>query len=111
MNCSDAAHRIHPLAGQGVNLGFGDVKHLVDVLSEGVYGGAVLSDKMVLLKYERDRLTHNVPLMLGIHGIQSLYSTSFSPVVLLRSLGLQITQNVSPLKNLFMKKAMGWTWQ
>lgn len=62
---------------------------------------------MSLLKYEKERLVHNVPLMLGIHGIQSLYSTSFSPIVLLRSLGLQITQNAPPLKNLFMKKAMG----
>ncbi|KAL5283480.1 COQ6 family protein [Megaselia abdita] len=103
----DAAHRIHPLAGQGVNLGFGDVKCLVEVLADGVYGGATLSDKLVLLKYEKDRLVHNVPLMLGIHGIQSLYSSSFSPLVLLRSLGLQITQNAPPLKNLFMKKAMG----
>lgn len=79
----------------------------MEILAEGVYGGATLSDKMVLLKYEKDRLVHNVPLMLGIHGIQTLYSTSFSPIVLLRSLGLQITQNASPLKNLFMKKAMG----
>lgn len=79
----------------------------MEVLEEAVYGGATLSDKMSLLKYEKDRLVHNVPLMLGIHGIQSLYSTTFSPVVLLRSLGLQLTQNATPLKNLFMKKAMG----
>ena len=95
------------MAGQGVNLGFGDVKCLVEFLSEGTYNGSILSDKMYLLKYEKDRLMHNVPLMLGVHGIQSLYSSTFSPVVLLRSLGLQLTQNVSPLKNLFMRKAMG----
>ncbi|KAL7741178.1 hypothetical protein ACLKA6_018202 [Drosophila palustris] len=103
----DAAHRIHPLAGQGVNLGFGDVRHLVKTLAEGAYAGFKLGDTQHLIKYERKCLAKNVPIMIGVHGLHSVYSTQFSPVVLLRSLGLQLTENLPPIKNLFMKSAMG----
>ncbi|EDW03828.1 ubiquinone biosynthesis monooxygenase COQ6, mitochondrial [Drosophila grimshawi] len=103
----DAAHRVHPLAGQGVNLGFGDVRILVDTLATGAYAGFKLGDTQHLIKYERKCLAKNVPIMVGVHGLHTLYSTEFSPVVLMRSLGLQLTQNFPPIKNLFMKSAMG----
>ncbi|XP_034100732.1 ubiquinone biosynthesis monooxygenase COQ6, mitochondrial [Drosophila albomicans] len=103
----DAAHRIHPLAGQGVNLGFGDVRELVDTLAAGAYAGFKLGDSQHLIKYERKSLARNVPIMIGVHGLHSLYSTQLSPVVLLRSLGLQLTENLPPIKKLFMKSAMG----
>ncbi|XP_067624837.1 ubiquinone biosynthesis monooxygenase COQ6, mitochondrial [Eurosta solidaginis] len=103
----DAAHRVHPLAGQGVNLGFSDARELVDALSEAAYNGAKISDKQYLLKYEQRSLAKNVPIMVGVHGLHMLYSTTFTPVVLLRSLGLQLTDSISPIKNIFMKRAMG----
>ncbi|XP_055381267.1 ubiquinone biosynthesis monooxygenase COQ6, mitochondrial [Condylostylus longicornis] len=103
----DAAHRIHPLAGQGVNLGFGDVECLTRILNDTIYNGSKLGDLHYLVKYEQERLLKNLPIMLGVHGIQNLYSTTFSPIVLLRSLGLQFTQNMPPLKKLFMERAMG----
>lgn len=103
----DAAHRIHPLAGQGVNLGFGDVRNLVDTLAEGAYAGFKLGDTQHLVKYERKSLAKNVPIMIGVHGLHTLYSTQFSPVVLLRSLGLQLTENLPPIKSFFIKSAMG----
>ncbi|EDX03831.1 GD22648 [Drosophila simulans] len=103
----DAAHRVHPLAGQGVNLGFSDVRFLVESLAAGAYAGFKLGDKQHLIKYERKCLAKNVPIMLGVHGLHTLYATQFSPVVLLRSLGLQLTQNLPPVKNLFMRGAMG----
>lgn len=102
----DAAHRIHPLAGQGVNLGYGDVSSLVEHLSEAVYNGADVNSFSYLLKYERQRLQDNVPVMVGVHGLQKLYGTDFPPVVLLRSLGLKITNSVPFIKNLFVNKAM-----
>lgn len=103
----DAAHRIHPLAGQGVNLGFSDVRYLIDALSEAAYAGAKLGDKHYLIKYEQKCLANNVPILIGVHGLHTLYSTTFSPVVFLRSLGLQLTENIPPIKNIFMKRAMG----
>ncbi|XP_037030932.1 ubiquinone biosynthesis monooxygenase COQ6, mitochondrial [Bradysia coprophila] len=102
----DAAHRVHPLAGQGLNLGFGDVKLLTELLAEASYSGAPLGNLPHLCAYERERLQHNVPIMLGIHGLQRLYSTDFSPIVLLRSVGLQLVNTIPPLKQLFINKAM-----
>lgn len=95
---SDSAHRIHPLAGQGLNLGFGDVKLLTDVLEKASYNGVVLGDIRYLCEYERERLRHNVPIMLGVHALQRLYGSNLSPIVLLRSIGLQMTHAISPIK-------------
>lgn len=102
----DAAHRVHPLAGQGVNLGFGDVLTLTDVLAEAVYNGSSLDDLQYLLKYEQQSLKANVPILVGVHALQNLYCTDFPPFVLARSLGLKITNLSPPLKQFFMNKAM-----
>lgn len=102
----DAAHRVHPLAGQGVNLGFGDVLTLTDVLAEAIYNGSSLDNLQYLLKYEQQSLKANVPILVGVHALQNLYCTEFPPFVLARSLGLKITNLSPPLKQFFMNKAM-----
>lgn len=51
-----------------------------------------------LCAYESEQLKHNVPIMFGIHGLQRLYNTTISPIVVLRSVGLQLTQTMTPLK-------------
>lgn len=94
----DAAHRVHPLAGMGLNLGFGDVKCLTDVLANAVYSGSTLNNGNMLRDYESARLRANVPIMLGIHGLQRLYSTDLSPIIFARTLGLHFTQQMAPLK-------------
>ncbi|XP_025833722.1 ubiquinone biosynthesis monooxygenase COQ6, mitochondrial [Agrilus planipennis] len=94
----DAAHRVHPLAGQGVNLGFGDVSCLNEILGDAIYCGSVIEDVDNLRKYETERQRHNIPTMLAIDGIQKLYNTNLTPVVLLRSVGLQFTNALYPLK-------------
>ncbi|XP_044745342.1 ubiquinone biosynthesis monooxygenase COQ6, mitochondrial [Coccinella septempunctata] len=101
----DAAHRVHPLAGQGVNLGFGDISCLNGVLGEAVYAGSELGDLLYLKEYETERQRHNVPTMLAIDGLYRLYGTDFPPVVLLRSLGLQAVNALSPLKGLLKNHA------
>ena len=102
----DSAHRVHPLAGQGANLGFGDVLALTDALAEAVYNGSSLDDTQYLLKYEQRSLKANVPIMIGVHALQRLYCNDFPPAVFARSLGLKITNNVTPLKQFLMNKAM-----
>lgn len=102
----DAAHRVHPLAGQGVNLGFGDVLELTEVLADAVYSGSSLDNLQYLLKYEQERLKANVPIMIGVHALQRLYCNDFPPLVLARSLGLKITNFAPPLKKFFMEKAI-----
>nr|CAD7586013.1 unnamed protein product [Timema genevievae] len=101
----DAAHRVHPLAGQGVNLGFGDVKCLTELLAESVYSGQNIGSKSPLLCYETSRQRHNVSTMLAIDGLQKLYSTEAAPIVVLRSLGLQLTHALAPLKSAIMNHA------
>ncbi|XP_046751090.1 ubiquinone biosynthesis monooxygenase COQ6, mitochondrial isoform X1 [Diprion similis] len=101
----DAAHRVHPLAGQGVNLGFGDVIALVQVLADANRNGAVLGDAAYLAKYETSRQRHNVPTMLAIDALHRLYKGTAAPIVLARSLGLQLTNALPPLKRAIMKHA------
>merc|ERR1719195_1911492 len=94
----DAAHRVHPLAGQGVNLGFGDITSLVSGLEDSIWDGARLGHHDYLRQYETDRQRHNLATMLGIDGLQKLYSTNWPPVVLARTLGLSATNAVTPVK-------------
>ncbi|XP_019880267.2 ubiquinone biosynthesis monooxygenase COQ6, mitochondrial [Aethina tumida] len=101
----DAAHRIHPLAGQGVNLGFGDIATLNKVISKAIYSGSTITDMCYLKEYETERQRHNIPTMLAVEGLHRLYNTEFLPLVLLRSLGLQATHAINPLKKAIISHA------
>lgn len=94
----DAAHRVHPLAGQGVNLGFGDVACLTQLLSQAAFNGKDLGAMQHLLEYETERQRHNLPMMTAIDMMKRLYSTDSAPVVLLRTFGLQATNMLPTLK-------------
>ncbi|XP_029410303.1 ubiquinone biosynthesis monooxygenase COQ6, mitochondrial isoform X4 [Nannospalax galili] len=96
----DAAHRVHPLAGQGVNMGFGDISSLVHHLSTAAFNGKDLGSMSHLTGYETDRQRHNTALLVATDILKRLYSTSAMPPVLLRTWGLQATNAVSPLKAL-----------
>ncbi|KAL8580732.1 hypothetical protein ACOMHN_018404 [Nucella lapillus] len=101
----DAAHRLHPLAGHGVNLGFGDVQSLTAVLQHAVAAGSDLGSLNHLLTYETERQRHNLPVLATIDGLQRLYSTDFTPLVLARSLGLSAVNSMTGLKNLIIQRA------
>ncbi|XP_053613898.1 ubiquinone biosynthesis monooxygenase COQ6, mitochondrial [Plodia interpunctella] len=101
----DAAHRVHPLAGQGVNLGFGDVKDLAQLLSDAVYQGLDITHHSWLEKYESVRQRHNVPTQLAVDLLHRLYTWQQPPVLWLRSVGLQLTHAAEPLKKLIMTQA------
>lgn len=101
----DAAHKIHPLAGQGVNLGYGDIITLNKYLTEAVSNGADINDISYLKEYESCRQSHNLPTMLAVDGLNRLYGTDFTPLVLLRSLGLQVTHGLLPLKRALLNHA------
>lgn len=101
----DAAHRIHPLAGQGVNLGFGDISCLNKVLSDAIYAGSSLGNVSFLRDYESERQKYNVGMMAVVEGMYRLYRTDFTPIVLLRSLGLQATDVFYPIKKMMVNQA------
>lgn len=103
----DAAHRVHPLAGQGVNLGFGDVVSLTKSLEKGIACGADIGALDRLADYEKDRQMANIPVMATVDFLNRLYSNSWSPLVILRSLGLDAVNRIQPLKDLIMKQASG----
>lgn len=98
----DAAHRVHPLAGQGANLGFGDVACLTQLLSQAAFNGKDLGAIQHLLEYETERQRHNLPMMAAIDLMKRLYSTNVAPVVLLRTFGLQATNMLPTLKEQIM---------
>ncbi|XP_008333778.1 ubiquinone biosynthesis monooxygenase COQ6, mitochondrial [Cynoglossus semilaevis] len=101
----DAAHRVHPLAGQGANLGLGDVASLTRLLSQAAFNGKDLGAIQHLLEYETDRQRHNLPMMAAIDLMKRLYSTNSAPVVLLRTFGLQATNMLPTLKEQIMSFA------
>ncbi|XP_033980905.1 ubiquinone biosynthesis monooxygenase COQ6, mitochondrial [Trematomus bernacchii] len=101
----DAAHRVHPLAGQGANLGFGDVACLTKRLSQAAFDGKDLGAIQHLLEYETERQRKNLPMMAAIDLMKRLYSTNAAPVVLLRTFGLQATNMIPTLKEQIMSFA------
>eukprot|EP00249_Psilotum_nudum_P008936 c21604_g1_i1 orf=333-2006(-) len=103
----DAAHTVHPLAGQGVNLGFGDAASLMNILSEGVKNGADIGEASLLAKYEKDRMLANIPMMTILDGLQRLFSANFGPVNFARAVGFQAVQLLGPLKQQIISYAMG----
>jgi 2-octaprenylphenol hydroxylase len=103
----DAAHTIHPLAGQGVNLGFADVKALVKVLCAEAARGNALGSLMTLNKYQRLRKPENLATMAAMEGFKRLFAADNVAVRLLRNMGLGTVNQIQPLKNEIIKQVMG----
>ena len=103
----DAAHVVHPLAGQGVNLGLLDAATLAEVLLDGLAAGHEVGALRVLRCYERWRKSDNLPMLGIMDGFKRLFGNSLPPVRLLRNLGLNLTDAAGPLKNAMARRAMG----
>ena len=105
----DAAHGIHPIAGQGLNLGFRDVGELARLLIGAHAAGADLGAPDLLLRYQRGRRPDNLLMLAATDALDRLFSTDFPPVRLIRDLGLGAVQRLPGLKRVFMRQAMGLT--
>ncbi len=103
----DAAHSIHPLAGQGVNLGFLDVAVLAEVLLHAMQRGERLSDVKVLSRYERRCMPHNLAMMAAMEGFERLFQADPLPVRWLRNSGLNWVDDLPEVKALFVRQALG----
>lgn len=103
----DAAHTIHPLAGQGVNLGFLDVASLAKELAHGLERGRPVADPVVLSRYERSRRGHNLGTMWAMEGFKRLFAEEDLAVRWLRNVGLKGVNNLPLIKNQIARKAMG----
>ena len=103
----DAAHAIHPIAGQGLNLGLRDVAALAECVVDAFRLGLDIGAGDVLERYARWRRFDNLVLMAVTDGLNRLFSTDLAPLRLARDLGLGIVNEIAPLKRFFMRHAMG----
>lgn len=103
----DAAHSIHPLAGQGVNLGFLDAAVLAEVLLHALARGERLADVRVLSRYERRRMPHNLAMMAAMEGFERLFQADPLPLRWLRNAGLNWVDELPEAKALFVRQALG----
>jgi 2-octaprenyl-6-methoxyphenol hydroxylase len=103
----DAAHGIHPIAGQGLNLGFRDVAALVEVLVDGARLGLDLGDAQLLTRYERWRSLDSLLVSVATDSLTRLFGIPGKTASAVRRLGLGAVQRISPLKSVFMAEARG----
>ena len=103
----DAAHTIHPLAGQGVNLGFLDAAVLAEELLHALERGENLADVRVLSRYERRRMPHNLALMAAMEGFERLFQADPLPLRWLRNSGLRWVDQLPEAKAVFVRQALG----
>lgn len=103
----DAAHAIHPIAGQGLNLGLRDVAALAECIVDARRLGLDVGRGDVLTRYQRWRRPDNLMLVAATDSLNRLFSNDFGPLRLARDLGLGVVDRIGPLKQLFMRHAMG----
>jgi 2-octaprenylphenol hydroxylase len=99
----DAAHTIHPLAGQGVNMGLLDAASLTDVVMESITQRREIN----LRRYERWRKADNLALMIGVDAIKCLFASDKQAIKQARSFGLHTVNRVQWVKNYFSRHAVG----
>ena len=103
----DAAHAIHPIAGQGLNLGLRDVAALAETVVDSHRLGLDTGDAITLARYQRWRRFDALVLGTVTDGLNRLFSNDVGPIRLARDLGLAAVDRLPPLKRLFMRHAMG----
>ncbi|MEO1241428.1 MAG: UbiH/UbiF/VisC/COQ6 family ubiquinone biosynthesis hydroxylase [Pseudomonadota bacterium] len=101
----DAAHAIHPIAGQGYNLGVKDIAALADVLTEAREVGLDIGSLSVLQNYQRWRRFDSASLALGTDLLNRLFSNDFPPLRIARDLGMGAVNSVPGLRKFFMRQA------
>ncbi len=103
----DSAHGIHPLAGQGLNLGLKDCAALAECIADGVALGLDPGDVSILERYQRWRRFDNVSMALGMEFFDKMFSNDIRPLAAARQLGLAAVNAVGPARRFFMKYAGG----
>lgn len=104
---ADAAHTIHPLAGQGINLGLQDVAVLAAEILAGQRNGVHPGQLDLLHRYQRQRKGENLMMMTAMDGFKRLFEQQSLPLRWLRNAGMRRIDNLAPLKQQLMRHAMG----
>ena len=103
----DAAHGIHPIAGQGLNLGLKDAAALTDVVLDAAALGLDIGGMDVLSRYERWRRFDSMTMAVAMDGLNRLFSNDIAPLRVLRDMGMGIVDRIGPMRRFFMRHAGG----
>ena len=103
----DAAHNIHPLAGQGVNLGFQDIEVLLEELQRAIRKQLPLGSELVLMRYQRRRKAENLRMMAVMEGFKRLFGSNEVPLRVLRNEGMTQLDRMMPIKQTIIREVMG----
>jgi len=104
---ADAAHGIHPIAGQGLNLGLRDIAALSELLIKAHNKKQDIGSDELLAAYQRARRFDNMTMAAATDTLNKLFSNNVTPLRLLRKAGLRVVQHVAPARKFFMRQAMG----
>ena len=107
MLVGDAAHGIHPIAGQGYNLGVRDIAALVEVLVDSKRLGLDVGAGDTLERYAQWRRADNFAMVAATDLLNRLFSNDIKPIRLVRDIGLAAVNRVPPLRRFFVRHAMG----
>jgi 2-octaprenyl-6-methoxyphenol hydroxylase len=105
----DAAHVIHPIAGQGLNMGLRDVAALAEAVADAARLGLDVGGPDVLQRYQRWRRFDTMTMGVATDGLNRLFSNSSDALRLIRDIGLGLVERMPPLKQLFIREAAGFT--
>ena len=103
----ETAHVIHPIAGQGLNLGIRDIAALAELLIDARRLGLDIGDDTVLRRYEQWRRFDALMLAAVTDGLNRLFSNDVAPIAALRDVGLAVVNRLPPVKRFLMRHAMG----
>ena len=103
----DAAHAIHPIAGQGFNLGLRDVAALAEIIVDRLRLGLDPGDTEALIRYQKWRKPDNMMMIAATDSLNRLFSNDVAPVRMARDTGLALVNQLPPLKRVLMRHAMG----
>jgi len=103
----DAAHGIHPIAGQGLNLGFRDAIALTELLISAIEDGVDPGNASLLLRYQAMRRPDNLLMLAATHALDRLFSTDDPTLRMIRDIGIAGVNRLPGLKRIFMRQAMG----
>ena len=105
----DAAHIIHPIAGQGLNMGLRDVAALAEAVADAARLGLDIGDAQVLERYQRWRRFDTAMMGVATDGLNKLFSNRSDVLRLVRDLGLGLVERMPALKRVFIREAAGFT--
>jgi 2-octaprenyl-6-methoxyphenol hydroxylase len=106
---SETVHAMHPIAGQGLNVGMRDVACLAGLLTDARRLGLDIGASQLLQRYGAMRLPDSLAMSAATHGLDKMFSNDYVSLALLRRMGLQMVGKLPPVKKFFMRYAMGLT--